>query len=193
MEIADIIKIAENAEDMTAEIAEMEQALKARKAELQKIMMEELPSLMMEESLQEFKLESGAMVKIKNIVSGSLPAPGAIDRAKGDDKKELIARLKEGLAWLRKNKAGDLIKNQVSVLLPAGADKVAQEAAAALRKLKLSPVRTMTIHPQSLNGYLREAIANGKDIPQKTFSLFIGQIAEIELPKAEKAQKGSRA
>jgi hypothetical protein len=193
MEIADIIKIAENAEDMTAEIAEMEQALKARKAELQKIMMEELPSLMMEESLQEFKLESGAMVKIKNIVSGSLPAPGTIDRAKGDDKKELIARLKEGLAWLRKNKAGDLIKNQVSVLLPAGADKVAQEAAAALRKLKLSPVRTMTIHPQSLNGYLREAIANGKDIPQKTFSLFIGQIAEIELPKAEKAQKGSRA
>jgi hypothetical protein len=193
MEIADIIKIAENAETMTAEIAEMEQALKARKAELQKIMMEELPSLMMEESLQEFKLESGAMVKIKNIVSGSLPAPGAIDRAKGDDKKELIARLKEGLAWLRKNKAGDLIKNQVSVLLPAGADKIAQEAAAALRKLKLSPVRTMTIHPQSLNGYLREAIANGKDIPQKTFSLFIGQIAEIELPKAEKAQKGSRA
>jgi hypothetical protein len=193
MEIADIIKIAENAEDMTAEIAEMEQALKARKAELQKIMMEELPSLMMEESLQEFKLESGAMVKIKNIVSGSLPAPGTIEKAKGDDKKELIARLKEGLAWLRKNKAGDLIKNQVSVLLPAGADKVAQEAAAALRKLKLSPVRTMTIHPQSLNGYLREAIANGKDIPQKTFSLFIGQIAEIELPKAEKAQKGSRA
>jgi hypothetical protein len=193
MEIADIIKIAENAEDMTAEIAEMEQALKARKAELQKIMMEELPSLMMEESLQEFKLESGAMVKIKNIVSGSLPAPGTIEKAKGDNKKELIARLKEGLAWLRKNKAGDLIKNQVSVLLPAGADKVAQEAAAALRKLKLSPVRTMTIHPQSLNGYLREAIANGKDIPQKTFSLFIGQIAEIELPKAEKAQKGSRA
>jgi hypothetical protein len=193
MEIADIIKIAENAETMTAEIAEMEQALKARKAELQKIMMEELPSLMMEESLQEFKLESGAMVKIKNIVSGSLPAPGTIEKAKGDDKKELIARLKEGLAWLRKNKAGDLIKNQVSVLLPAGADKVAQEAAAALRKLKLSPVRTMTIHPQSLNGYLREAIANGKDIPQKTFSLFIGQIAEIELPKAEKAQKGSRA
>jgi hypothetical protein len=148
---------------------------------------------MMEESLQEFKLESGAMVKIKNIVSGSLPAPGTIEKAKGDNKKELIARLKEGLAWLRKNKAGDLIKNQVSVLLPAGADKVAQEAAAALRKLKLSPVRTMTIHPQSLNGYLREAIANGKDIPQKTFSLFIGQIAEIELPKAEKAQKGSRA
>ena len=190
MELKEIVGLAEKAEIILVEMAVMEVALKEKKDEFERILRDALPSAMVEEMLQEFTLESGTQVKIKNIVSGSLPAPGAIEKAKGDAKKELTLRLRAGLSFLRKNNAGDIIKNQIIATIPAGDDKIARLAAAELRKLKLNTQRVTTVHPQTLNSWLREAILeNGIVIPQETFGLFTGTMAEFVLPKPGKPKK----
>lgn len=189
MEIAEIVKIAEKAEAMQANIESQEKQLKERKKELEHILTEVLPDAMTEEMLQEFKLDSGVVVKLKSIVSGNLPAPGTIAKAKGEEKERLMQRLQDGITWLHSNGAGDLIKNEVSVLMPAGSNELADKAVESLRSLNLTPVRNMTVHPQTLNSYLREAMANGVEIPQEPFGLYTGQVAKFELPKAKKSQK----
>lgn len=183
MDIKDIMAVAEKAEDLQAEIAGMELELKEKKKELQGVVSEQLPALMAEEMIRGFELKSGATVAIKDVVAGNLPASGAILKAKPDKRRELVSRLNAGLLWLRDNKAGDIIKNEVSVLIPTGADKIAAQAFDVLQKLDLDPHRAETVHPQTLSKFLREVNAEGVDIPEYPFSLFLGQVAEIKFPK----------
>ena len=100
MELSEIVKLAEKAEDIHSEIAAMELGVKEKKAELKSLMNDIIPSAMAEELLVSFSLQSGTEVKIKHIVNGSLPAPGAIEKAKGEAKAELLFRLDSGLHFL---------------------------------------------------------------------------------------------
>ena len=185
MELKDIIEKAEIAEELRRGINIQGILLKGLSLKLQTLLTETIPAMMLEEGIQNFTLKSGTAVVIKNIVAGSLPSGGAIKKAKGDDKQELIDRLNGALTWLRKNKAGDIIKNEVSCTFAAGKESEAKEIFSYLNNQGLHPSQESTVHAQTLNAFLREALADGKDVPSDLFKLYTGQVADFKLPESK--------
>ena len=186
MELKEIIRYAQAAESLQKEIAEAQAALKEKNAQLQELLNETIPVAMMEEFISDFTLESGAQVKLKTVVSGSLPSKGAIEKAQGEERDQLILRRNEGLAWIREVGAGDIIKNDVSVSFGKGEDGKAAKLAEYLGQQGYGPSQETKVHPQTLNAFLRERIGTGEEIPADLFSLFTGTVAMFDLPKAGK-------
>lgn len=148
---------------------------------------EVLPELMQTADVTRVTLGNDWELTLGDIFHSSLPSKSAIERTKDDDERySLEQRLKEGLSWLRKHKAGDLIKNTIKFDLGRGQDKVKAQILALAKKLKLPVTHSETVHPQTLNKFLRETLANGKDIPMETFSVFSGKEASLTQPKPKK-------
>ena len=185
MELKDIVEKAEIAEDLRRDINLHATLLKGLNLKLQILIQETIPAMMSEEGIQSFTLKSGTAVVIKNIIASALPSGGAIKKAKGDDKQELIDRLDGALTWLRKNKAGDIIKNKVSCTFAAGKESEAREIFSYLDNQGLHPFQESTVHAQTLNAFLREALADGKNVPSDLFKLYTGQVADFKLPESK--------
>ena len=114
-ELGAVADMANRMLNLEKEISLLEESLKQKKQDLTKLAEQDLPDLMQELNVRDFTLSNGAKVEVNDIVSGSVPSAGAIDRAKGDDKVAMEIRQQQCFDWLRHNGAGDLIKSNVEV------------------------------------------------------------------------------
>src|ERR1700677_981640 len=83
----------------------------------------DLPELMASANLTDIGVSYGSEVRrveIKSVVTARLPSKEQIEKAKGDEREGLIIRREGAFAWLRENKAGDLIKYEVKVAFDKG-------------------------------------------------------------------------
>lgn len=186
MELSEIIKQAESAEELMASISAAELKLKEDKAALRKILEEDMPNMFVEVGITSVDLASGINVGLKQIFAVNMPAAGAITKAKPEQKKKLIKRLNGCVAWLRKHKGADIIKTSVVVDFNAEDNKIAKELFTELNKRKLHPVRAQVVHPGKLKAFLREKWDNDVEIPVELFETYTGQTAEFTLPKPSK-------
>lgn len=189
MELKEIIVQAEAAEELIDSIDQYEEVIKSHRITLRNILVDTIPSMFAEIGITSIDLESGAHVGLKQIFAVSMPAAGTITKAKLERKAELITRLNGCVKWLRKHKGADIIKNSVVVEFSAGEDKTAKELFAELRKRKLHPTSSKTVHPGTLKSFLREKWDADVEIPVELFETFTGQEAEITLPKPDKSGK----
>ena len=178
-DLAEVSEMAQKLQNLAIEIKQMEQELKSKKSEFERIESADLPDLMDALQLKGVDLTNGDKVVVKSIIKASLPTQTAIDRAKDTDRIDLQTRLRDGLFWLRDNGAGAMIKNLVSTDLGKGNDKVADKVSAAIRTLGLQPKRIQTVHPQTLSAYVRERLEQGADVPFNTFAVYSGRKAAI--------------
>lgn len=175
---------ATEAATLVARISKGEELLTALKVSLRKLQFEDMPVMMFELELREIVLNSGGKFKVKSVISGSLPSAGAILKEKDKNRMlELKRRLREGLSWLRKNNARDLIKNEVTCSFASGEEKFAKSIAKLIRAEGGSPITSAVVHSQTLNKFLRETIEEGREVPVETFKLFTGSMAEYVPPK----------
>jgi len=184
MDLKEIIELAEAAEQLQSKITLGEQIIKEEKTKLRHILEQTIPDMFTEVGISSVDLTSGDHVGMKQLFSVAMPAAGAIFKAKPADKKKLVQRLNGCIRWLRKHKGAALIKSQVMVEFNAGEDKIAKAIFAELRKRKLHPISSKTVHPQTLKAFLREKWNADVDIPVELFETYTGQVAEIALPKA---------
>ena len=173
-----VAEIAEKMEQSKQRIADLEHTIKAEKQNFRKLSEEELPNLMQQLNINSFTLSNGAHVEVTDVISGSIPSQGAIEKAKDDDKGMLEMRQQECFDWLRHN-GGDIIKNNVEVQFSKEEDQECNAFVSKLRNDEMAFKRSTGVHPKQLNKFLGETIEQGKDVPHDLFKIYSGRKATI--------------
>jgi len=133
-------------------------------AELKQVKEVDLPAAMAAAGVDQIKLSTGEKVTVEHLVRANIP------------KKHQGA----AMAWLRKHKAGSLIKNEVVAKFGAKEDKKAAALAKQLLKEKVEHARKESVPWNTLSAYVREQMEAGRDIPKNIFGIYTFDQAKIE-------------
>ena len=165
--------------DIEREIEDLQTLLEQKKQNLKKLAEQDLPDLMQELNMRDFTLNNGAKCEVEDITSGSIPSATAIMRAKPEDRSELELRQQQCFDWLRSNNAGSMIKSNVEVQFAKDEDKACNEFTEELRKRNMFYRRSTGVHHKSLNSFIKEQLADGKDVPHDLFKIYVGRKAKL--------------
>lgn len=149
------------------EYAEIEEALKAKKEELDNISKKIIPDVMNALGVTKYVFSDGSELVLKdglNVYIAAANKPKAYD-------------------WLRENNYGDLIKNEVLLKFSAGQEAEAKEVVARLTSEGLTPEEKESVHPSTLKAFAKERLETGEQLPMDLFSCFTYQEAKIKQPK----------
>ena len=165
VEVTDIAQqciLLKNKED---EIEELEEKLKAKKAEADDISSRVIPELLAEQGLSEIKLADGSKVSVKKEFRATL-------------KKDDLAR-ESAYQWLRDQGLGDIIKNNVFVTFGKGEDNKAEQLLNLAAENGFEPQQKSDVAWMTLTALFRERIESGLDMPSDVFSTWIKDKTKI--------------
>ena len=142
----------------------MEEALKTRKKEIDRVSGEIIPTMLAEMGLSQLKLADGSSVDVKPFYSATISAQNK-DRAYN---------------WLRTNGLGDIIKNEISVSFGRNEDNKAAGYAELAKSNGYQPTQKLKVEPMTLKALVRERIEAGKEMPTEIFNIFVGNKTTIK-------------
>ena len=142
----------------------MEDALKNKKKEIDRISGEVIPTMLSEMGLSQLKLADGSAVDVKPFYSASISAQNK-DKA---------------YQWLRSNGLGDIIKNEISVSFGRNEDNKAANYAELAKSNGFQPTQKLKVEPMTLKALVRERIEAGKEMPTEIFNVFVGNKTTIK-------------
>ena len=142
----------------------MEEALKEKKKEIDRISGEVIPTMLSEMGLSQLKLADGSAVDVKPFYSASISAQN----------KE------KAYEWLRNNGLGDIIKNEISVSFGRNEDNKAANYAELAKSNGFQPTQKLKVEPMTLKALVRERIEAGKEMPTEIFNVFVGNKTTIK-------------
>ena len=141
----------------------MEDALKNKKKEIDRVSGEVIPTMLSEMGLSQLKLMDGSSVDVKPFYSATISAQNK-DRAYN---------------WLRTNGLGDIIKNDISVSFGRNEDNKAAKYAELAKSHGFQPTQKLKVEPMTLKALVRERIEAGKTMPTDIFNVFVGNRTKI--------------
>ena len=142
----------------------MEEALKEKKKEIDRVSGEVIPTMLSEMGLSQLKLADGSSVDVKPFYSASISA-------QNKDKAYI---------WLRNNGLGDIIKNEISVSFGRNEDNKAANYAELAKSNGFQPTQKLKVEPMTLKALVRERIEAGKEMPTELFNIFVGNKTTIK-------------
>ena len=142
----------------------MEEALKEKKKEIDRVSGEVIPTMLSEMGLSQLKLADGSSVDVKPFYSASISAQNK-DKA---------------YTWLRNNGLGDIIKNEISVSFGRNEDNKAANYAELAKSNGFQPTQKLKVEPMTLKALVRERIEAGKEMPTEIFNVFVGNKTTIK-------------
>ena len=169
VEMTDIAQQCVKLKEKEDEIAELEDKLKAKKAEADDISSRVIPELLQEQGLQEIKLSDGSKVSVKKEFRATLP--------KDDLRRE------SAYQWLRDQGLGDIIKNNVTVSFGRGEDNKAQQLLDLAVANGFQPQQKSDVAWNTLTALYEERVKAGLDMPSDVFSLWIKDKTKISRKK----------
>ena len=158
--LADEVKKLRGMEDL---IKTMEEALKNKKKDLERVSGEIIPTLLSEMGLSSLKLADGSAVDVKPYYSASIS----------------VSNKEKAYSWLRTNGLGDIIKNEISVSFGRNEDNKAAEYAALAKGRGFQPTQKLKVEPMTLKALVRERVEAGKEMPTDIFNVFVGNRTKI--------------
>ncbi len=191
-DLALVINAARDLMRLEMEIADLELQVKVKTEKYRLMATETVPELMKSVGQTELPLANGYKLKVESVVRASIPAESTIERANEEERPLLEARRAEAFVWLRANKAGSLIKDEVRISLGKGQSSFVKKLLAVIRKTAKSAKADIfteqkeTVHPSTLSKYIREKLEAGAEVPLETFSVFQGHEAQVIPPKGVK-------
>lgn len=172
-QLEQITQAAAKAVALEKQIADLEAAAAILKADQQTILNKSLPALMDSANMEEFKLTDGSKIKIKDVVSGSLPS--------AEKKPE---ERKRALGWLLKNGGKGLIKTTFKTEFGVGQEKLVESFERLITKANFAAKKDTGVHPQTLCSFVRELLEEGKKVPIETLGIYVGRHAKLELSES---------
>lgn len=150
-----------------------EAALKDAQAALKQVEEVDLPRALLDVGLIEYKTTDGARVELKTSYHASIP-------------KE---RQGEAFAWLDDNGYGAMIKHDVTVQFGRADGNRAARCFDLLREEfpDNKVVDREHVAPQTLSAFVKEQMADGRDVPLDLLGVFTRRYASVKLAK----KKGS--
>tara|TARA_R100000697_G_scaffold91992_2_gene103738 strand:+ start:34 stop:597 length:564 start_codon:yes stop_codon:yes gene_type:complete len=145
------------------QIAELEEKIKSKKEQADKISSEIIPNLLAEQGLSSLKLADGSSISVVKTYSCSV-------------KKD---ELESAHQWLRENGLGDVIKNVVSVSFGKGEDNKAEQLLNLAEQEGYEPEQKQAVHSSTLKALFRERIEAGLDMPSQFFHTYVKDQTKI--------------
>jgi hypothetical protein len=161
--LARLSELADEQLSIEQEVAAAEEALKAAQKRLHKISFETIPELMDELKVEEFKTSSGLKVSVKEEVQAKISK----------------ANMADALRWLRAHGHEAIIKRKVMLEFGKDEDEQADETLADLRARELQVKDEPSVHASTLKKFVREALADGEEVPQELFGVHRLRIAKV--------------
>jgi hypothetical protein len=162
-----LVKLCDQAKQAEAEIKDQEAKLARLTEEYRALIDDRIPDMMASLGVSTITLASGDSVKIKQVISASIP--------KDAEKKA------EALEYIRSTGDGEsLIKTKVEVLFGKGEGAAAQGLIDLVKQRGDRFSWDTSIHAQTLSAWVRERLEQGLPIDQEKLNLFILNRAEIK-------------
>lgn len=163
-ELTQLTQLAEQQASAQAKVSDLEAQLNKAREELRDIAERQVPELMDQIGVSEFKTATGLKIKIDETIRASIPK----------------AKAPLAFAWLKQNGHAAMIKRVVSVAFGKGED----ERAEALREKLASdfPVEdNASVHPSTLAAFVREKLREGEEVPLDLFGVHRQRVSKIEV------------
>ena len=165
VEVTTIAQECVNLKKVEDDIAAIEEQLKKKKEEADHISSKVIPELLAEQGLSEIKLADGSKVSVKQEFRCTLPK----DEAKREQAYE----------WLRNEKLGDIIKNNVFVTFGKGEDDKAKSLIDLAVENGYEPNQKSDVAWNTLTALYEERVKAGLDMPSDVFHLWIKDKTKI--------------
>lgn len=177
--------LAAEAKILESQIVEANIVLETLSGKLDKIVKVQLPDIMLELGMKEFKLVDGSTVSIVDSINASI----------SEDNKPAAFK------WLEDNKFDGIIKTKVASEFGKGEYDKALAAQKVLQESGVMATIDRSIHPATLKSFVKERLAEAGNIedgsverapailPQAVFGVFEFKIAKIKSPAAKKPSK----
>ena len=165
VEVTTIAQECVNLKKVEYDIAAIEEQLKKKKDEHDHISSKVIPELLAEQGLSEIKLADGSKVSVKQEFRCTLP--------KDDVKRE------QAYEWLRNEKLGDIIKNNVFVTFGKGEDDKAKSLIDLAVENGYEPNQKSDVAWNTLTALYEERVKAGLDMPSDVFNLWIKDKTKI--------------
>ena len=163
-DLTEVSEIVATIAEVESTMKVQENALKASKDTYRRLVEEDLPNKLAEIGLIKVETTNGDKVEVKPFYKGHIS-------------KE---RMAEAYKWLRTNNHGDMIKNEIKTVFGKGEDGKSITLKKLLNDSGISFTDKESVHPQSLNAFIREQTEKGKALPHDLLGVHIGQIAKIK-------------
>lgn len=150
--------------DLQEQARRIEENLKSKNDEIRVLSEQEIPNLMQEAGVSEFKLADGSSVSIKPFYAAKIP----------------VSKTDEAFQWLTGNGYGDLIKNTVSLNFGKSEDNLANSLVEDLKSKGHNVSQKKKVEPQTLKAFVKEAIQNGQNVPMDLFGVYISNKTTIK-------------
>tara|TARA_R100001015_G_C4622430_1_gene179867 strand:+ start:1307 stop:1852 length:546 start_codon:yes stop_codon:yes gene_type:complete len=150
--------------DLQEQARRIEENLKSKNDEIRMLSEQEIPNLMQEAGVSEFKLADGSSVSVKPFYAAKIP----------------VSKTDEAFQWLTGNGYGDLIKNTVSLNFGKSEDNVANSLVEDLKSKGHNVSQKKKVEPQTLKAFVKEAIQNGQNVPMDLFGIYISNKTTIK-------------
>lgn len=154
--------------DAETEVNRLELEKKQAQQRVQRLSETDIPSLMDELEIEEFKTRSGLKIEVVDKLSA----------------KKLTQAHGKALAWLRDNGQGGLIKTLVGVPFTAGHESEADVLVEQLSGEGIAAAKSMEVHHSSLAAAIKRMLADGEDVPMELLGGYQRRVAKIEAKKA---------
>lgn len=164
-ELTEVSRLADAQYMAEQKVEQIEEDLKKAKEELRVIAEKKLPEKMELLGLTTFSTRKGVHVKISEKIRASLA----------------VENRPKGFAWLEENGFGGMIKSQVVV--PYKRDKLdeANKFVDSLRTEGRVANLERKVEPATLTAFVKEQLAQGKELPLEVFGVFRQRIAKVEV------------
>ena len=136
-------------------VEDLEGDCKDAKARLAAIQLQQLPQALKDAGVESIDLEDMKIEMIEEL------------KASISKKNKIFAH-----DWLRKEGHSDLIKNIITIQIPAGSDEQADYLIAAAKEVELQPERSEHVHAGTLKAFCKEMLQEGKTLPEDILGIF---------------------
>ena len=162
-DMKNLSSLVKDLNQITLNINEKEEELKALKLQKHKMSTEQIPSMMDEMGVQRLDVEN-LSVSLKPLINASIPP----------------TRRDEAYQWLRDNGLDDIIKNDVIMSFGKGEDNMAGDIMYELEQRGMHPEKKTHIHSMTLKAFIRERVEKGLPIDLDMFGAFVARTADIK-------------
>jgi len=168
-----VTNLALAALELEAELLVDSVALEEKNARLQKILRYQIPDILKELQLAEFKMESGHVISQKESINASISE----------------ANKPAAFKWLEDEQCDGIIKTKLLSEFGKGEYAKAVLARAEMEKAGYACSLDRGVHPATLKSFVKERLEAGKDLPQELFGVHKFTAAVIKAPPKKKPSK----
>lgn len=163
-------QLAERSKELEELISAANVALAELQGENNRILMSEIPGVMLTLGMESYTLTDGSKIAVKEDVKASIT----------------VEHKPAAHAWLKENDFGGILKTKVLLEFGKGEEANVERVSKALQEIGFPPSIDEGVHAQTLKAFVKEQLEAGTNIPMDLFGVYEFRQAKITLPKKKK-------